>query len=478
MQTLASCRFALCWAAIFGCLAPDLLAQQDTTRRRSEAREREMPARVGAVRPAQEAPGMRLPSAVAEPVEPDLPMEERVLGARRVEAAWRNPAMRRTLASIRRGGSPPALVFSLDLRAVAVRAMRATPDRVVSGVRVAQVPDAPITGVLSPLAALDLPPEMPAVHWPTFVEGSCTGSAPGQRLYEAKLGLALAHHHVWRAYQLLEFIGESASQFRDDYWRDGYDPDADGSNWSPHNWFGTYAGWRASAIREVVKELWDRFRSAETDGIQIRIKCPTADDPGEAGNICLTHEPGAHHVVKGWMNLCDAYFEMSEDGQALTIAHELLHHATVEWKQDDLWYGAFLGDTHAHGHGTLCAENVATEKMYGDAKTMHLASTGECRHRKLAMRNNDNYAWFIARLGAAVRSGSLKKFPTEGVPWDTPGGGGNECSELTPPPPGPDIQDPEACFKAGGERVCPNSGGGGGVVLPSDCLTVDLPAPP
>ena len=445
-------------------------------------------------------PDIRMPQKMGEPVEPDLPMGPidgrasagRLAAGGTAEAtraagtlAARNLRLEAAMRAILGRGAVPVLVFRpQDVRRVAandptrvgVRPARVTPKPLVSGVQAAKVGTAAAGGRIGaiddPVESLDLPPEMPAVHLPDFVAGSCTGMQPGQSLYEAKRSWALAHHHVWRAYQLLEFIGESPGQFRDDYWEDGY-RSADGNeNWSPRNWFGPYASHRAGAIREVVGKLWDRFRSGEFNGIEIRVKCPTpANEADNPGNICFTWEPPAHHVVKGYVNLCEGFFDESEAYRALLLAHEMLHHATVSWKENGISKSYFLGDTHTHADGNTCATGLKAEKMYGANRTMHLAATGECWHRNIAMRNNDNYGWFIMRLGEAVRNGDLASFPTEGVPWQSPGATGNECSEIDVPPPGEDIQDPEACQKIGQEMVCPGGGGGGGgVVLPSTCL--------
>lgn len=458
------------------------------------------PPTAGAVRFGDGAHGVRLPTGRGEPAEPALSLEATVARKRPGRTTWANVPLRRTLASIVSAGDAPVLVFSPELRAAAYRPARVTPKprMQVQGAaaavpvprrgRVAAASPAPTEGgraggpdgrigvELDPLSELDLPPEMPAVHWPIFVEGSCTGTQPGTSLWEAKRGWALAHHNVWRAYQLLEFMGESPGQFRDDYWSDGYEATDASMNWSPHQWFGGYAAYRQAAIRDVVKELWDRFRSAEFDGIPLRVKCPTPrNEPNNPGNICFTHQPPAHHVVKGWINLCQGLFGTGygDDDRAAVLAHEMLHHARVHWEDGDLAKSRFLGDTHLHGHGESCLADLKWQKMYGPDRARHLAAESGCWHRDIAMRNNDNYAWFITRLGQAVRSGRLKKFPTEGAPWQTPGATGNQCSEIPHPPPGEDIQDPEACFKAGDEMICPGGGGGGGgVVLPDACLSI------
>lgn len=455
-------------------------AQSDSTARRASPETPAATQRVTAsarqaslrITPAEA--GVRLPAELGELVDPDLPSEIRTLGERYYHLRRTNAPLAASISAIRGAGGTPILLFSPErLGLLYSRAPAQRRARVGSAVAAGgdAAPGARLGAVVDPLASLDLPDEMPPVRFPRFVDGSCTGDEPGQPLFEAKRAWALAHHHVWRAYQLLEFIEESPSQFREAYWKDGYHSSDLDFNWSPYNWFGPYKSNRAAAIREVVSGLWERFQTGEFDGVEVRVKCPTEkNEPNNPGNLCFTWEPPAHHVVKGYLNLCEGYFDETREYRAMLVAHELLHHAKVEWKGDAIWRSAYLGDTHTHADGNTCATGVKTQKMYGVERAMHLASTGSCDHREIAMRNNDNYGWFISRLGTAVRSGRLVKFPTEGVPWDTPGATGNECSELHPPPPGPDIQDPEACQKIGNEWVCPK-GGGGGLVVDDQCLS-------
>ena len=439
-----------------------------------------------------------------EPVEPALSLEIAVSDAPPDGALVFNPELRATLSMILAGRGTPALVYAPELRLVALRALATEvagqrPARARAARVAPQRAAADTTGPArarrarvdlggdrlgtptDPVEGLDLPPEMPAIHWPEFVAGSCTGVRPGTSLWEAKRAWALAHHDVWRAYQMMEFIGESPSQFQDDYWEDGHAPLDSARNWSPDHWFGGYAPHRQAAIRRVVKELWGRFRTGDFEGVQIHIKCPTTRNETEnPGNICLTHEPPAHHVVKGWINLCESSFAdgVGPNARAFTLVHEMLHHARVHWKDGDLWKSAFLGDLKFHGHGASCLSGVKWEKMYGYDNVRHLATAEGCWHRNLAMRNNDTYAYFINRLGGAVRSGKLKKYPTEGTPWQTPGGSGNQCSANPVPPPGEDIQDPDACFKPGGGQpmICPDQGTGvaSGAVLNDACLSTPM----
>jgi hypothetical protein len=76
----------------------------------------------------------------------------------------------------------------------------------------------------------------------------------------------------------------------------------------------------------------------------------------------------------------------------------------------------YVSDTHTHSDksGGIC--KTKGEKMYGFDDAMHLATSEGCwgdstLHREMAARNNDNYAYFIQRLGNAIWDGRLTAFP-------------------------------------------------------------------
>ena len=306
-----------------------------------------------------------------------------------------------------------------------------------------------------PLAEYDFPASMPPITYPEIV--SCSGSDRD----EAKAAWAMTHHHVWRMYQLMEFLGEST--YRSEYWHDGFEDDE--WNWSPRRWFGPYAGYRFDAIRRVVQKLWARVRTAEFDGIEIRLKCPPQS---EVGNVCHTSSATAHHWVKGWVNICSKFFDEDKNihSRAQTVVHELLHHAWVKWKKNGVWHLRAIQDTHTHGHGAICLKDLTTEKGYGVAKSTHLAYTSECYHQQIAMQNNDNYALNVRRLGSAVYRDVLTRFPLHPKkPGGGSGGGsGNSCSEA-----GGTSGDKEPnCTKIGQEWVC--WGGGGPILHNGDCI--------
>jgi hypothetical protein len=57
-----------------------------------------------------------------------------------------------------------------------------------------------------------------------------------------------------------------------------------------------------------------------------------------------------------------------------------------------------------------------TEKIYGTVDALELARSDGCLgntaiHRQIAARSNDNYAFFIERLGWRIYQGKLTEFP-------------------------------------------------------------------
>lgn len=271
-------------------------------------------------------------------------------------------------------------------------------------------PGASVTDTLAmpeptgPLADLDLPHDMPPVRFPRF-------RCQGEQLDESKRVWAMAHHHVWRTWQLIEFIGESGD--RAALWVDGWDPAREHRNWSPRTWFGPYAGYRFDAVRRTVRKLWERFRTARINGTRISVDCI---DRSQRASACFRDNPGtgrgpsAYHFPIGNVNLCPRFWDRDLHPMARGMVHEVLHHTWVSWKRTT-WRGAVVGDLHTHAHGRLCGR-LTTEKMYGAEKSMHLAETPRCWHRDIALRNTDNYAWLVYRVGRAVYRGDLDRFPT------------------------------------------------------------------
>ena len=314
------------------------------------------------------------------------------------------------------------------------------------------------------LEGLAFPADMPPLQLPEFESCSAGEQDAAIRAW------ALSHHHVWRLWQLIEFLGE-AGTYKDDWWVDGYDPDKPNDNWSPRAWFGSYKGYRFEAIRRVVNEYWSRFRTGKLNGTtKIHIKC-TPTDPG---NVCNTTSTWGHHWVVGYVNLCQEFFDAAADNDPLavqTVLHEVLHHAWVRWT-DTVPRMQMIGDVHVHGHDFLCL-NADTDYMVNAPDALHLAATESCFHRNIGMRNVANYALNAQRLGDAVMSGALHHFPITPPPPSNSGQSGNECSTDLP---GGGSQDAPECFKVGQEWVClPGAGAGGPIPIPSDCLLMETP---
>jgi hypothetical protein len=314
------------------------------------------------------------------------------------------------------------------------------------------------------LGGLQFPADMPALHFPQFE--SCNASEKDA----AMRAWALSHHHVWRMWQLIEFLGE-AGTYKDDWWVDGYDPNKPNDNWSPRAWFGSYKGYRFEAIRRVVNEYWSRFRTGKLYGTsKLHIKC-TPTDPG---NVCNTTSTWGHHWVVGYVNLCQEFFDAAANNDPLavqTVMHEVLHHAWVRWT-DTVPRAQMIGDVHVHGHGFLCLD-ADTNYMVNAPDALHLASTESCFHRNIGMRNVANYSTNAQRLGDAVMTGKLHHFPITPPPPSNSGQSGNACSTELP---GAGSHDEPECFKVGQEWVClPGSGAGGPIPIPSDCLLLDTP---
>jgi hypothetical protein len=139
--------------------------------------------------------------------------------------------------------------------------------------------------------------------------------------------------------------------------------------------------------------------------------------------------PGANHILPGKINFCAGFFDpaRTDAERGRGIVHETLH-----WMRNPA--GFALSDAHTHCHG---GGNCDTDKAYHREKSLHLSNYDggiagsekakkrrREKHRKLAWRNNDNYAYFIYDLGNAAytrQAGdglpSLTQFPAPGFTW-------------------------------------------------------------
>jgi hypothetical protein len=266
-------------------------------------------------------------------------------------------------------------------------------------------------GITSPAFLANFPKDMPKVRLPQIVGGCNKGE-----IDEINDAWTLAHYYMWRSYQVLDYINDAPESDRADLWNDGYDKKWQeigqySKNWSPRAWFGPYDKKRFQIVYGGIKKVWQERFLDKT----FKIECRTSKD--ESGpHPCFVKDPytgntpSANHIVYGKINLCANFLDMSKKSQAKGLIHEIYH-----WL--DLPNSAFwVSDLHTHcdkktNIGTCL--DCTSEKMYGDIKATHLATTSICNHYDLAYRNNDNYAWFIYSLGQATQNGDLMKFPTK-----------------------------------------------------------------
>lgn len=257
-----------------------------------------------------------------------------------------------------------------------------------------------------PASGLDFPVDMPAINYPEFIGCNSEDKKKVQQAW------AYAHHATWRAQQLINYIASHNNQ--DDLWNRGYVASDKGQNWSPRAWFGSFkdSRFRFQFIREAINKVWnDRFlgkkhsfkvkcREKENDGPH---PCYIKDDDG-------SFKYSANHIVLGTINFCPAFFEEKDQPirtRAHTVIHEIFHWLSVK--------SLYIQDTHTHSDkdGGIC--KTKTEKIYGLTDALELATSTGCwgndtLHREIAARANDNYAYFIQRLGNAIWDGKLTAF--------------------------------------------------------------------
>jgi hypothetical protein len=300
----------------------------------------------------------------------------------------------------------------------------------------------------------------PAIHrWPEIID------CPSDE--EAKLREAWVHAHdyVWAAHAMLSFIDNAYPSWRPLLWTNGYDSDlddeengrsnaVDASNWSPLAWFGNYEGQRLAHAQDVVSDLWWRIRNEK-----IRIDCDLGPGvQGEGGIVdedtwsaCHQKNPGseggpdAYHFPQGKIAVCASLFNKAGTSEYATrFIARLLTHEMTHWIKWEDGAGHWVKDAHTiwcknEGPKSNHVCHWATDKMYGSEDAVHLAT----KHPGHAYRNTDNFAYFIWRVGRAVKEGHLRYFPTswEGFPeppWSPPNPSDNVCSIMMDDIPGND----------------------------------------
>ncbi len=260
-------------------------------------------------------------------------------------------------------------------------------------------------------------PDMPAVNWPNTECGNKTECVAANRAW------IRAHYYTWIAQLMINFIAaEENSDKRAWLWsRPGINAQGNPitEKSSLEYWFGPYNNKRFWAVKDGLDELWDVFKHAKSGSYNIDLRCP---DVMGAGNVCFTKKPGAHHIVRGNVDLCDAFFDdRPYYDQARIMAHELLHHLWVDW--GDVWVA--IQDKHYHGHGSACIGSPDSSAAYGESKIRHLATYlngygKSCGHRSRNVRNNDTYAYFILWAGELVYNGSMTQWPHPAEPTPHP----------------------------------------------------------
>ncbi len=256
-----------------------------------------------------------------------------------------------------------------------------------------------------PISGFDFPVDMPSINYPDFV-----GCRDEDRK-KVEQAWAYAHFCTWRAHQFIEYIAGHVD--RDDFWRWGYVESEKESNWSPQAWFGSFkdSRYRFQMIREVINKLWnDRFLGKKYN---FKVKCREKDKDG-AHPCYLKDENGeykyaANHIVLGTINFCPVFFEYKYTrDRAQKVVHEMLHWLSAQ--------GLYVSDTHTHSDIVKGICRTKTEKIYGVNDARELATSNGCLgnstiHREIATRANDNYAYFIVRLGSEIWDHKLKEFP-------------------------------------------------------------------
>jgi hypothetical protein len=257
-----------------------------------------------------------------------------------------------------------------------------------------------------PVSGLDFPSDMPAIHYPEFIGCNANDKKTVQEAW------AVAHFSMWRAQQLINFIAASNNQ--EELWKRGFVEGDKEVNWSPRAWFGSFrdSRFRFQFIHEAINKVWnDRFLAKKYD---FKVKCREGGSGGE--HPCYLKDKdgefkySGNHIVLGTINFCPIFFDKnrSVNDRARVVVHEIFHWVSAN--------GLYVSDTHTHSDKVNGLCKTKAEKMYGYQDALHLASSDGCLgndtlHLEMAARNNDNYAYFVYRLGKSIRDGRLTSFP-------------------------------------------------------------------
>jgi hypothetical protein len=242
--------------------------------------------------------------------------------------------------------------------------------------------------VKHPPTGLLFPADMPAPRLPNDFDG-CSDDQKGM-LREA---WALAHYYMWRSDQVMDWLAVHEAK-RQQAWDAGAKQQKDDpANFVPRTWFGPYAEGRFRSVDDAI----DRVFTDRLLGRTFKVACK----PGEPENLAQHNVFGRvvfFHSPSGGYFHDDPKKKPSEDRafRALTVVHELYHPLKLR-------NGTWVMDTHAF---------MGRVAKHYDAKDSQKLSWGETdRHYRLAIRNNDNHAYFATNLGEAIYAGTLQQFP-------------------------------------------------------------------
>jgi len=233
---------------------------------------------------------------------------------------------------------------------------------------------------------LKIPIDMPPVRFPE-IKG-CDKSQK-ERLNKV---WALAHYYTWRADQVMDWL-QSHPELRAEAWnKNAPTKKGDLQNASPRNWFGPYSNGRFKNVDMAIEKVFKKRFSNHT----FKLVCKESTDK----------DPDASHYVFGRIVIYDSFFHEKHKTlerlckskiayQALTVIHELYHPLSLH-------NGTWLMDTHCNGE--------KCDKFYNE-EVLDLSWGDRNRDYRLAIRNNDNHAFFITTLGDLIHKGKLLQFP-------------------------------------------------------------------
>ncbi|MDR4495358.1 MAG: PAN domain-containing protein [Nitrospirales bacterium] len=252
-------------------------------------------------------------------------------------------------------------------------------------------------------AGLPFPADMPDVRYPSEFKNCSRGDADTIRR-----AWALAHHHMWRAQQVMQHVNRRDRE-RNELWNYGFidrmkASDGSYNNWAPRGWFGAYEARRFRLARRAIDKVWnERFR-----GMSFEVQCRGVSSDG--AHPCETAKDPfpANHIVLGKINFCRSFFDAnrSDRTNAQTVIHEVFHWLQIP--ESAYWV------SDSHDFWRSCTRYVAAKKVYHDDAAFIALNRG-CRDWNFnrTVLTNDNYAWFATQVGTRIYGGQMRSFPAE-----------------------------------------------------------------